>query len=53
MPFFLKVSGMEYINSQKDRNSYLNDNHIPLVDFTKLNIDEKLNEIYKLLLERN
>lgn len=55
MPFLLKVSGMEYIRYAEEKNAHLNDKIkvITLDDFTKLSTDEKLSEIYKLLLERS
>lgn len=54
MPFLLKVSGMEYIRYTEEKNAHLNDyaDVMTLDDFVKLNTQEKLNEIYKLILER-
>ncbi len=52
MPFLLKVSGMAYIQSAEKQNAALKigSRVMPLDSFVNLSIDEKLNEIYKVLL---
>lgn len=60
MPFFIKVGGTAYINDFK-KESYISQTtenekkssqkYLTLEEFTKLDTDKKLQEIYKLLLE--
>lgn len=54
MPFLLKVAGMAYIQYLEEQNEQLfgNPHIISLDEFKKLDVDKKLNEIYRLLLER-
>ena len=51
MPFLLKVSGMAYMQLAEKQNAALKTGSVmPLDSFVDLSIDEKLNEIYKVLL---
>ncbi len=53
MPFLLKVAGMEFFRFAKEQNERLSGvEAMALDDFAKLDINEKLNEIYRLLMER-
>lgn len=63
LPYLLRVSGMAYINHLKEENKKLNIDTpeekkknidiIPLEEFRALSIEEKLVEIYKLLIASN
>jgi len=65
MPYFLRVAGMAYINELEEQESGIVANIQKISDKTKidsimtfeefksLDIDDKLIEIYKLLIERN
>lgn len=63
MPYFLRVAGMAYIKKLEDQNAELgvvevktiensNNEAMSIEEFKNLAADDKLTEIYKLLLER-
>ncbi len=57
MPYFLRVCGMAYLHYIEQYNvRQLHVKPSPIIDissFSQMTLDEKLNEIYKLLLSKN